>query len=100
MKTFQKRIEDFVCEHCGESVRGDGYTNHCPHCFWSKHVDVHPGDRAANCGGLMAPKHLVHEKGEYILTHACVRCGYKKRNKLSANTSVENVLDAIHKASE
>ena len=54
MKKFIKVKEDFVCEHCGAEVKGDGYTNHCPKCLWSKHVDVHPGDRAAECGGMMA----------------------------------------------
>jgi len=52
-KRFQKRIEDFVCERCGAFVKGTGYTDHCPECLWSKHVDVNPGDREAECGGLM-----------------------------------------------
>jgi hypothetical protein len=52
---FKKTKEDFVCEHCGKPVVGNGYTNHCPECLWSKHVDVNPGDRAATCLGLMEP---------------------------------------------
>ena len=55
MKRFNRRIEDFTCEHCGTEVHGNGYTNHCPNCLWSKHVDINPGDRAADCGGLMEP---------------------------------------------
>ena len=50
--TFIRKTEDFICEHCGREVRGNGYTNHCPYCLWSKHVDINPGDRAAGCGGL------------------------------------------------
>ena len=57
-RSFQRRIENFVCEHCGEKVIGDGYTNHCPKCLWSKHVDVNPGDRMAHCGGMMKPEAL------------------------------------------
>jgi len=52
---FKKRKEDFFCENCGENVSGDGFTNHCPKCLWSKHVDVFPGDRKGSCNGLMKP---------------------------------------------
>ncbi|MGC8981457.1 MAG: RNHCP domain-containing protein [Minisyncoccia bacterium] len=55
-KKFQRRIEDFRCERCGTFVKGTGYIDHCPNCLWSKHVDINPGDRKANCGGMMKPK--------------------------------------------
>ncbi|MFA5023297.1 MAG: RNHCP domain-containing protein, partial [Candidatus Paceibacterota bacterium] len=32
-QNFKRQIEDFVCEHCGEKVVGNGYTNHCPRCL-------------------------------------------------------------------
>lgn len=38
-KNFTRVIEDFICENCGTEVKGNGYTNHCPKCLWSKHVD-------------------------------------------------------------
>lgn len=82
-KKFQKNKEDFVCEHCGHEVKGNGYTNHCPACLWSKHVDVNPGDRAATCGGMMKPIRVELEKQEYIITHECVKCGHSKRNKMA-----------------
>jgi uncharacterized CHY-type Zn-finger protein len=82
-KRFTKNIEDFVCEHCDKAVKGNGYTNHCPHCLWSKHVDINPGDREALCLGMMKPIKLELEKNEHIITHECVICGYCKRNKLS-----------------
>jgi len=44
-KKFQKRIENFTCEKCGLFVKGTGYTDHCPNCLWSKHMDINPGDR-------------------------------------------------------
>lgn len=50
-KKFQRQIEDFVCEKCGKEVKGDGYTDHCPRCLRSKHVDVNPGDRRSKCNG-------------------------------------------------
>jgi hypothetical protein len=46
-RRFQRTIEDFECERCRMLVTGSGFTNHCPACLWSKHVDVHPGDRQA-----------------------------------------------------
>ncbi len=78
-KKFQRRIEDFTCEQCGEEVKGDGYTNHCPKCLWSKHVDVNPGDRASACGGLMKPVCVEGSTPNYHIVHDCVRCGQKAR---------------------
>ena len=52
---FNRKKENFVCENCGEKVEGNGYTNHCPNCLWSKHVDINPGDRAETCHGLLKP---------------------------------------------
>jgi len=80
-KTFQKTVEDFVCEKCGAEVKGDGYTNHCPNCLWSKHVDVHPGDRAAACGGIMKPIKVSAKKDVFVITHRCVVCGHEKNNE-------------------
>jgi transcription elongation factor Elf1 len=84
-QSFIKNTEDFKCEHCGVEVKGNGYTNHCPACLWSKHVDINPGDRAAleTCGGMMRPIRVELEKQEYIITHECVKCGHSKRNKMS-----------------
>ncbi|SMF53758.1 RNHCP domain-containing protein [Tistlia consotensis] len=82
-KRFQRRVEDFVCEHCGRAVTGDGFTNHCPACLWSKHVDLDPGDRAAGCGGAMRPVAVESRARGYLITHRCERCGLEKRNRAS-----------------
>lgn len=81
MPNFTRTIEDFVCENCGTVVKGNGYTNHCPKCLYSKHVDVNPGDRLNACNGLMKPIKVEMEQGEYIITHRCLVCGMSKRNK-------------------
>ncbi|MDQ3823520.1 MAG: RNHCP domain-containing protein [Actinomycetota bacterium] len=78
---FTRRVEDFACERCGAHVQGGGYTNHCPACLWSKHVDVNPGDRENPCEGLMEPVGALVERGETILVHRCLRCGETRRNK-------------------
>lgn len=89
---FIRRQEDFVCENCGKSVKGSGYTNHCPFCLYSKHVDIHPGDRAAGCGGLMKPVRVEIRRHEKIITHQCVKCGYQKVNKAAPEDDFELLL--------
>lgn len=58
---------------------GNGYTNHCPACLWSRHADVHPGDRAATCRGLMRPLALRYERGAFRVVHECVVCGLRRQ---------------------
>ena len=64
-----------MCENCGTLVRGDGYTNHCPECLYSKHVDNNPGDRLNDCGGLMKPIGAFLRKQEWLLRQECQKCG-------------------------
>ncbi len=89
---FQRRIEDFICEKCGERISGTGYTNHCSRCLYSKHVDVNPGDREETCGGLMAPIWIEFISGEYIMTHGCERCGFKRKQKVQEGDNFEEVI--------
>ena len=89
---FQRRVEDFICENCGVQVKGSGYTNHCPRCLWSKHVDVHPGDRAAQCGGLMRPLAVEVRVTAYRILQRCEACGYQRWNKASSKDDFEALL--------
>ncbi|MFH0854322.1 MAG: RNHCP domain-containing protein [bacterium] len=91
---FKRCKEDFVCGKCGAKIKGNGYTNHCPRCLWSKHVDINPGDRLAGCGGLMEPIKIESEGKEFIITHKCKKCGYEKRNKISADDNLDGLLKA------
>ncbi|MBW8009663.1 MAG: RNHCP domain-containing protein [Chloroflexi bacterium] len=91
-KSFQRTREDFICENCGHRVEGSGYTNHCPACLWSKHVDINPGDREELCGGMMEPVRVEGHSGEFRLVHRCVECGIEKRNKTAENDDFEIVL--------
>ena len=93
MKRFSRHTEDFVCEHCGAKVFGNGYTNHCPHCLYSKHVDINPGDRSADCGGLMEPIDVELKDGKYVLVQRCQKCGFIRRNKLDDADDFEAVLN-------
>ena len=92
MTSFLRKIEDFVCKNCGQKVKGDGYSNHCPNCLYSKHVDINPGDRAENCGGSMKPIQVELDHGEYVIVHKCDKCGYKKRNKTSPKDNMDLIV--------
>ena len=65
-KTFEKGYykthacrDAFTCKVCGRLCTpenaGSQHRNHCPNCLSSLHVDVEPGDRASDCGGIMEP---------------------------------------------
>ena len=90
-KKFKRKIEDFICGHCDAAIKGNGYTNHCPNCLWSKHVDINPGDRAALCGGMMRPVAVEKDGDEYIILHKCEMCGHEKRNKAGPEDSIEEL---------
>lgn len=91
-KKFIKVAEDFICEVCGAKVEGAGYTDHCPKCLWSKHVDLDPGDRAAECGGLMEPVGAEQKRGEWRILYRCQKCGQKKFNRVDPKDSKENLV--------
>jgi len=97
---FKKTKEDFICEKCGYAVMGTGYTNHCPKCLWSKHVDIHPGDRAAECGGMMEPVAVELDGEETILVHKCLKCGHNKRNKVQKEDDYDKVIAITAKMAE
>lgn len=90
---FIRQKEDFVCQVCEAKVRGTGYTNHCPHCLWSKHVDEQgPGDRLSTCQGLMKPVGAETKGGRYVIIHQCQKCGKIIKNKAAENDSFEGLL--------
>ena len=80
VKKFQRTKENFVCEVCGHHTEGDGYTNHCPECLSSKHVDIFPGDRLEDCGGIMDVIEVVRKGDGYVLVHRCRNCNYSHRD--------------------
>ena len=92
-KNFVRKKEDFICQNCGKKIIGSGYTNHCPNCLYSKHVDLNiPGDRENKCGGLMKPINIEKKSDKYIILHKCLKCGTKKKNKASRFDSFETLI--------
>jgi len=95
MVKIKKKVEDFICEKCGSAIKGNGYTDHCPNCLWSKHVDVVPGDREENCHGMMTPISVEFKSGEYIVHYQCIKCRYKHRVKTAKDDDFECILDLM-----
>jgi len=91
-KKFQKRKEDFLCKQCGTFAKGNGYTDHCPKCLWSKHVDISPGDRNSECAGMMEPVGLETKNNEYVINYLCTKCGYKHRVKSALDDDFGEIL--------
>lgn len=89
--------DSFICKACGQMVTpyhaGSAHRNHCPHCLASIHVDVLPGDRAANCGGIMKPVSVwVRKDGEWAIIHRCTRCGHLHSNRIAADDNAIKLL--------
>jgi rubrerythrin len=92
-KKFSKKVEDFTCEVCGQKVKGSGYTDHCPHCLFSKHVDLFPGDRKAKCKGLMEPIGVIKRKGKWQILYRCQKCGHERFNKIAPEDNQEEIAE-------
>lgn len=87
----------FVCKQCGRQVfpsgAGSDHRNHCPNCLTSLHVDIEPGDRASDCGGLMDPIAVwVRKGGEWAIIHRCRRCGALSSNRTAADDNPAKLL--------
>jgi hypothetical protein len=83
-----RRLESFRCSHCRIDVpttaSGTQHRNHCPSCLWSRHLDVEPGDRAAECRAAMEPIAItVRNDGEWVLIHRCRGCGTLSSNRVA-----------------
>ena len=89
--------KSYVCGHCGETVDGGRYNNHCPHCLWSKHLDRDvPGDRASKCQALMKPIGVTQKKGQWRIVHQCTGC----ETHTITNSAPEDNFDLIIELSQ
>lgn len=84
--------ESFTCKYCGRLVTpgeaGTDHRNHCPYCLHSLHLDIEPGDREADCGGIMESVAVwVRKHGEWAIIHRCKRCGQLSSNRIAADDS-------------
>lgn len=89
---FTRIKEDFICGHCSAEIKGNGYTNHCPKCLYSRHVDNNPGDRANSCKSLMKAVFLLKKGSNLSIIHECTRCRVLKVNKVQEGDDLELVF--------
>ena len=83
-KRFKKNDNVFVCLNCVYELKPLGITSrdHCPHCLYSLHVDINPGDRMNTCRGLLRPVQVITDsKKGYIIIYRCEKCNQLVRNK-------------------
>ena len=108
-KTFEKGYykthpcnDTFTCKVCGRlctpQEAGSDHRNHCPNCLSSLHVDIEPGDRAADCGGIMEPVAVwVRRGGEWAIIHRCKRCGALSSNRVAADDNPMKLMSIAMK---
>ena len=108
-KQYQKgtykthRCDDaFECKLCGRLVTpqgaGSDHRNHCPNCLSSLHVDIEPGDRASDCGGIMEPVAVwVRSGGDWAIIHLCKRCGTLSSNRVAADDNPMKLMSIAMK---
>lgn len=94
--------ETFVCKVCGRTVvpqgAGSEHRNHCPNCLSSLHVDIEPGDRASDCGGIMDPIAVwVRKNGEWAIVHRCRICGALSSNRIAADDNPMKLMSIAMK---
>jgi DNA-directed RNA polymerase subunit RPC12/RpoP len=97
-KRFRRLQEDFRCFNCGTEVKGTGYTDHCPRCLWSLHVDDNPGDRSSPCRGKMEPVSVIYKNGEFIINYVCAKCDTKKKFGAAVNDDKELLASLVKMA--
>ena len=108
-KTFEKGYykthacrDTFTCRVCGRLClpenAGSDHRNHCPNCLASLHVDVEPGDRVSDCGGIMEPVAVwVRRGGEWAIIHRCKRCGALSSNRVAADDNSMKLMSIAMK---
>lgn len=94
--------ETFVCKNCGREVipegAGSDHRNHCPNCLCSVHLDNEPGDREADCGGLMEPIAVwVRKNGEWAIVHRCRICGAMSSNRIAGDDNPMKLMSIAMK---
>ena len=95
MKRFNELDEGFICENCGKEVTPAGYTSrdHCPHCLYSKHVDINPGDRSNSCQGLLIPIGVEKFKHTFKIIYKCNKCKELHKNIMANDDNMNEIIE-------
>ena len=94
MKKFNMIDENFICDYCGMNVDKLNYSarDHCPHCLYSKHVDIMPGDRANSCLGLLKPIGIEKYKNTYKIIYKCSKCNQLHKNVMANDDNYDLIV--------
>jgi len=95
---MKKINESFVCINCGKSILPAERTcrNHCPFCFVSLHVDWGvPGDRSAECHGIMKPIDYKIQRGDIKILFQCEICDKQHWNKRAVDDDIDSLLTIV-----
>lgn len=95
MKQFVMKDEQFICEHCHQLVNKANYTarDHCPHCLYSKHVDINPGDRMNTCHGLLKPIGIEKFKNSFKIVYQCMKCKKTHKNIMIHDDDMDIIIE-------
>lgn len=95
MKNFTMRDENFICENCGKNVEKLNYTarDHCPHCLYSKHLDIMPGDRLNECHGMLKPIGIEKFKDSYKIVYKCIKCSQLHKNIMANDDNMDIIIE-------
>ena len=87
--------ETFICDNCHKNVSKLNYTarDHCPHCLYSKHVDINPGDRQNNCLGLLEPIAIEKFKNTYKIVYKCLKCKKIHKNIIASDDNMDLIIE-------
>ena len=101
---MSRNIENtsFICEFCQENVlplSNGSYRNHCPFCFYSKHVDdLIPGIEILLVKGLMKPIDIKYHSKKDTNWSMYVWHAKEQVNKIAQNTvKSDNVVQLMKK---
>ena len=87
--------EKFICENCNKLVEKLEYTarDHCPHCLYSKHVDILPGDRKNPCKGLLIPIGIEKYRDTYKIIYKCNKCNQLHKNIMATDDDYNLIIE-------
>ena len=85
--------DSFTCKVCGRLVVPEGAgSDH------RNHVDIEPGYREADCGGIMEAIGVwVRKGGEWAIIHHCKRCGTLSSNRCAADDNPMKLMSIAMK---
>ena len=96
VRTPTRRDAAFRCAWCAALVEAGGgrVRDHCPRCLRGLHVDVVPGDRAADCGAVLEPVAMrLAGRDGVLVSWRCVACGHSYEGRAHPDDQLPATLD-------